>query len=170
MKTIPLTQGKFTIVDDEDFESLIKLKWQYAKRGENGYARCVMIDKNGAKIKMYMHRLIINPDKQSVIDHIDMDGLNNQKTNLRICTRQQNLCNNRKHRGTSKYKGVYFRGGEYGHNKWRSCISHNNKTVHIGSFATQEEAALARDMAAIKLRGDFASLNHRSNLSGLSTF
>lgn len=103
MKKIKLTSGKFALVDDDMFEELNKFSWclngGYAIRGYS---------KNGKQAKLKMHRVIMNTPKGMDTDHIDNNKLNNQRNNLRVCTRSQN-CMNRKKRSTpnlsSSFKG-----------------------------------------------------------------
>jgi hypothetical protein len=93
------------------------------------------------------------------IDHIDGDGLNNQKSNLRIGTHQQNIMNRTKQRNnTSGYKGVSF---DKSTNKFVAQIGYNKKGIHIGSFKTAILAARAYDVEAIKYHGEFANLNFK---------
>lgn len=92
MKLIPLTQGKFAQVDDEDYFLVNSLKW-CAKRNRDLFYAVSRIKKNGKNTTVYMHRFIINPIGKNVIDHIDHDTLNNQKTNLRECISAENLRN-----------------------------------------------------------------------------
>jgi len=101
MKIIKLTKEKFTLLDDEDFDEINKFKWQATK---TGYAT-----RNTKGKTIRIHRLVMNAPKGMMVDHIDHNTLNNQKSNLRICTHTQNQQNqkNRQHgRGSSKYKGV----------------------------------------------------------------
>lgn len=97
MKFIPLTQGLFTQVDDEDFNDLNQFKWHIVKAPYTYYAvRAVpSLDKvsKNRQIKLRMHRVIMNPSNEMEVDHRDGDGLNNQKANLRICTSSQNMYN-----------------------------------------------------------------------------
>lgn len=105
-----------------------------------------------------MHRIILGiTDSKIIIDHIDHNGLNNQRHNLRICTYSQNACNRNPYRNTSsKYKGVTFYKKT---GKWRSVIRYNKKTYSIGSFDTEIEAAIAYNKKAIVMFGNFAGLN-----------
>jgi hypothetical protein len=91
MKTIPLTRGLVSIVDDDDYEMLIRYKW-YAKIKKNGkyiYAARARWE-NKTRQTTLMHRVILNPPPRMEIDHIDGNGLNNQRSNIRIVTRRQN--------------------------------------------------------------------------------
>lgn len=163
MKEIQLTKGKFAQVDDEDFEYLNQWKWYAYKMGQTYYAaRKDRINKKQRTIKM--HRIImLVSDKFLVIDHINHNGLDNRKQNLRICTQTENLRNSRKHKNcSSKYKGVSI------HNqktltgstvKWCAFIYINNKQKYLGVFESEIEAAkVYNEMAKIHF-GEFAELN-----------
>lgn len=164
-KEIKLTRGLVAIVDDEDYEELNKYKWHISssKSSKTCYAeRFITIIHQNMKIKqkfkqkcIKMHRVIMNVSSKMQIDHIDGNGLNNQKSNLRICTNKQNMHNNSNLRnGKSGYKGVsYYRG------KIRAQIQPDNKYIHLGYFNTLEEAARAYDEKAKELFGEFAYLN-----------
>jgi len=158
MKKIPLTQGRFAIVDDDIFEGLSACKW-HVKRGPNTfYAGCIMNRRPDGATTL-MHRLIMNAQKGQQVDHIDGNGLNNIKSNLRFCTSTQNKQNGRSYKNsTSKYKGVsWHRSGQ----KWQARIRLNGKQVYIGVFNDEAEAARAYDCKAEKLFGEFARLNFK---------
>lgn len=104
MKLIPLTQGKFALVDDDDFEYLNQFKWLAHLFGKNYYA--------DSGSKGLMHRFIMKAEKADIIDHKDRNSLNNQKTNLRKCTRSQNNAN-RKSAGINKYLGVTIQNNKF---------------------------------------------------------
>jgi hypothetical protein len=170
METIQLTKGYSTIVDDEDFEFLNQWKWHAIKIGNTLYAnRCVRKGKQFERIAM--HRLIMNPPDNMVIDHIDHNGLNNQKSNLRICSVSQNTCNSRL-TGEIHYKGVSKRSSKQKHvlkngeiveynnsPAYKSWIRINGVLTYLGKFNTPEDAALAYNKAAIKYHKEFANLN-----------
>jgi len=104
-----------------------------------------------------MHRAIMNPPDGTVVDHINRNSLNNRRCNLRICTQKENLRNGRpSRRSTSRFKGVYF---DKQTRKWIAKIGYNGKTIHLGSFEDEVEAAKAYDRKAYELFGDFAYLN-----------
>ena len=156
MALIPLTKGKFAVVDDEDFERLSKFRWSAVNMGGRWYAYRYM--KNGEpnpRRGVPMHREIISTDKMDV-DHIDGDGLNNSRANLRPASRAENLWNARKTRGKSRFKGVHFHSQN---KKWRATIMANGKKHELGCHGTEEDAALAYNKAAAELFGNFARLN-----------
>lgn len=164
MKKIKLTQGKYALVDNEDFESLNQFKWFYADGEGNrqGYAvRSVYQGKNSNPKTIKMHRVILKVKLATEFcDHINNDKLDNRKSNLRIATRSQNGINRLKfftQRMTSIYKGVYY--DKSGKGRWRALIRKNNKNINIGSFKTEKEAASAYNNLAKKHFGDFAFLN-----------
>jgi len=151
-RKIPLTQGKFARVDPEDYPGLIRHKWSAAKQANTFYAV-----RSHEKIQIRMHRRIMNAPAHLVCDHIDHNGLNNTKRNLRLCTKQQNAINQRPRKdGSSKYKGVCWHKRN---KKWQARIHHSGRYYHLGTFKSQRAAALAYDSAARKYHGDFACLN-----------
>lgn len=155
MKQIPLTQGMFALVDDEDFEWLNQWKW-YAKKDSATYYAV-----RGSRNKtIRMHRLILGlTDKNIFADHIDHNGLNNQRSNLRKATHTQNLRNKQKTGKGSKYLGVCRINNKGGSTTYRAIISVNNTTIYLGAFRIEEDAARAYNEAAIKYSGEFANLN-----------
>jgi hypothetical protein len=160
MKKIPLTQGKFAIVDDEDYELLSQRKWCAIKWG-NTFAAITNGQKNikGHPEMIYMHRLIIGLKKgqRLQVDHINHNGLDNRGCNLRLCTAQQNQWNYTKASNkSSKYKGVcrHKCGG------WTAYINKNKKLIYLGYFKTEIEAAETYNAKAKELFGEFAKLNN----------
>lgn len=148
MKQIKLTQGQVALVDDADFERLKKYKWYAVKDGNTYYAKTC---NNGKHIKM--HRFILNPLPKFECDHINHNGLDNRRCNLRICTTALNQANQRRRNiGSSKYRGVRRRGC-----KWVAAIG--LERTHLGRFNTEIEAAKAYDIAAKKRYGCFAQSN-----------
>jgi len=159
MKEIKLNQGKFTQVDDEDYEYLNQWKWYIAINKSRLY---VIRKSNKNEIckgkTILMHRIILNVPSGLETDHIDHNGLNNQKSNLRICTHSQNQMNCTG-RGKSKYLGVSFHLNKY----WIAHIKYKNKYIHLGLFNNEKDAATAYDEAAKKYHGKFANLNFKKN-------
>ena len=159
MKYIPLTQGKFAIVDDADFEWLNQFKWHVATPGRCFYAvRTTKID--GVCKLILMHREILGLLSGDGLgtDHINHNGLDNRRCNLRICTSQQNQRNRRidAAKKTSRYKGV---GWNKQLKQWRSRIYCNYKEIYLGCFRDEAEAARVYDTKAKELYGEFACLN-----------
>ena len=151
-RIIPLTRGQFTVVDAEDYLWLSQYQW-FAE-GTAGHFYAVRKE-NGRSIKM--HRQIMNAPDHLVVDHIDHDGLNNRRENLRICTFAENCRNLRASRHkSSKYKGVHWHKRNH---KWAVQVTCDHKRNHLGYFGDEIDAAKAYDRAALELFGEFASLN-----------
>lgn len=152
MKKIKMYGGYFAMVDDKDFDFLNKYTWSLSKHGDLVYAR-------NCKLNVRMHRLIMGAKKSQIVDHIDGDGLNNTRSNLRFCNRSQNIANQRKKAGAaSKYKGV-SRSSRKNPIRWVTRLQKNKKTVFVGQFKSEKEAAIAYNSAAKKMFGEFARLN-----------
>ncbi len=151
---IELTQDKFAIVDDDDFAFLNFWKWRFSN---NGYAvrNSAMIGGVRGNI-ISMHRLIIGTPKDMQTDHMNGNRLDNRRSNLRVCTGNQNQWNQHKTHGTSKFKGVYWFKQAC---KWRAKIWKENKCIHIGIFSNEYDAAKAYNIKATELFGNFACLN-----------
>ena len=146
MKEIQLTQGKSTIVDDEDFPYLNQFKWYHAQ----GYAA---IKRNDRVVRL--HKLILNIPKNYEIDHKNNDKLDNRKENLRICTHAQNVKNRSLNsNNTSGYKGVDFSKIA---GKWRARINLNGKSISLGYFRNKLEATFAYKQGAFKYHKEFAN-------------
>lgn len=164
MKTIPLTQGQVALVDDEDFEKVSKVKWYCANLHGKLYAvRCIM--RRGKKTTVYMHRVILECRKSQSIDHINGDGLNNQKANLRKCRQGLNMRNRLISKNNSSgFKGVHWwhKKGQWG--KFVAYIRHRTKSIFLGSFREALDAAKAYDAAAIRLFGEYAKTNKSMGL------
>lgn len=160
MKEILLTKGMSSLVDDEDFEMLSKFKWYAEKTKSTHYAMCYFYntDKN-RKDHYRMHRKILGcTNRTEVIDHIDGNGLNNQKSNLRICTQAQNRLNSKKRlNNKSGFIGVSL----FENKVYRARIHMNKKEYHLGYFKTAIEAAIHRDKIAKSMHGEFAVLNFK---------
>lgn len=153
MVEVELTQGYYTQIDDEDLSVVSKHKWQVRSgKAGNKYASCGVWQKGKNRSKsIQMHRMIMgvtNPKIQ--VDHIDGNGLNNQRYNLRIVTNQQNSFRSRKSFKkvySSKYKGVCF---DKSREKWTAKIKLGNKHTYLGRYETEIEAAQAYNVAAIR--------------------
>jgi len=154
-KELPLTRGQVTIVDDENYEWLARHKWQARKDYNTFYAVRNMRTATGWRT-LLMHREILNPPEGLQTDHIDGNGLNNQRANLRICTKAQNQQNRRPQPGSSRFKGVGWRKDI---RKWGAKIQNAGKQIALGYFIDETDAARAYDQAALKLFGAFARAN-----------
>lgn len=158
MKEIPLSRGLVALIDDADYAAVSQFKW-YAQKRKNGSfhaARSVWDPKTKKRSVVYLHRFLMPGIKE--IDHEDGNGLNNQRYNLRPCTRLENTrAFKRKRAGTTSL----FRGVTWA--KWagkfaaRICVS--GKQLRLGYFSDQKDAARAYDVAAYKYFGKFASPN-----------
>jgi hypothetical protein len=149
VRWIPLGDGRYAYVDAADYEWLRQWTWHaypdgYAARNENGK-------------KILMHRQIMQPPKGMVVDHIDANRANNCRFNLRVCTRQENMHNKRKHSGSSsQFKGVGYLKRR---RKWYARIWCMGERIWLGYFTDEAEAARAYDRKAVELFGEYARLN-----------
>ena len=151
MKEIKLTQGKVALVDDADYEWLSQWKWTYG-----GYAFRMIRDGTRKQRMIYMHRVIMDAQPGEQVDHINRDGLDNRRENLRLCSSSQNNGNQRKTRGSSRFKGVsWHKEGR----KWQTGIKLHGTQRHLGLFTDEVEAAHAYDDAAREKFGEFARVN-----------
>jgi hypothetical protein len=157
-KYIPLNRGLRVLVDDADYLELSRHKWTAGFYGNNVYAVRGIGPKGRTKI-IYMHRVILGLDEGStrVSDHINGDGLDNRRDNLRACTRAENNTNVPPHSTSSHgYKGLMWdkRRGRYS-----SCVHVGGERHYVGTSSSSTELALARDIAALRLQGKYAWLN-----------
>ncbi len=156
MKTIPLTQNKVAIVDDEDYERLIEYKWYAHFDGSNFYARRSERPhgkKNIVKIKTIpMHRMILTTVPSSQIDHINGNTLDNRRENLRAVSIRENT-QNRKIKYASKYPGV-SKNKNSKTNPWRARIHYNGKDYLLGYFKNEEEAYECYKQACVDIEND----------------
>ena len=180
MKIIKLPQGKTAYVDDEDYEYLNQFSWyltsdrRYAMRDQYG-------EGHRKRKRIAMHREIMG-FPAGLVDHIDQNGLNNQRSNLRLATRSDNAKNSKSHKDSfSKYKGVSATNKSYSRiSKTTKELKHyvypdwyvaqiciNGRQTYIGTFKTEVEAALAYDKKAKEIFGEFASLNFPEQYCGV---
>jgi len=163
-RRIPLTQGKYAIVDPDDFDRLNNYKW-HISRGKNTFyaVRTTRLQKQKKRVVIKMHRQILKVPDDIFVDHINHNGLDNRKANLRPATCTQNNRNRRKlqsrpqqGRSRSKYKGLTW----YKHEKrWAVRIMVDRQSKFIGYFRNEIDAAKTYDKAAKKYYGEFAVLN-----------
>ena len=151
--------GNYALVDDDDYDRINQHKWTAKKSGNRFYAERGFWVEHGKLRCVKMHRevlgLILVDD---ICDHSDGNGLNNQRSNLRKCTKRENSMNRIPYTGkTSKYKGVHY---DKHSKKWRAAIRMNGILTNIGRFADQDEAAKAYDVFAVQMFGEYAVLNN----------
>lgn len=158
MKTIELTQGYEAYVDDEDYEQVAAYDWAVDIRPNTCYASSnLRRGRTGPRVRL--HRFILQPPDDIQIDHIDRNGLNCQRVNMRLTSWQgngRNIIQPQGEEGTG-YRGVYK---HHYSERWIARIrDENGKKTHLGSFDTPEQAAAAYDEAALRMHGEFAVLN-----------
>lgn len=152
MKKIELTKGEYALVDDKDFEYLNQWSWYTLVNRKKKYA----VRKPMSGIVL-MHREILSTPKTVVVDHIDGDGLNNQRVNLRNCTDGENKRNRGMQRNnTSGVKGVSWSRQA---KKWHARISVDKKSLHLGYFVDKNDAYEACRIAYIEHHKEFANYN-----------
>jgi hypothetical protein len=154
MKRIPLTQGQFALVDDEDFERLIKHKW-YAKWNNNTKsfyaARHLSRREDGRTDTIRMHREITGAVKTQIVDHVNHNTLDNRRSNIRICSMAESSSHRRvQSNNKSGFKGVTRIASSQ---KWRAYIRTHLVQVHLGNFQNPEDAAAAYDAASLRYHG-----------------
>ena len=150
---ILLTQGLYALVDGADYEQLSLFKWHVLRSNNTCYA--VHTLKDGRAI--LLHCQIMNPPKCMQVDHINHNGLDNRRHNLRLCTISQNHQNGNSHKDSiSKYKGVSWHSDAH---KWYATIYANKQANYLGLFNKEIDAAVAYDNKAKEIFGDFALLN-----------
>ena len=153
MKEIILTQGRRTLVDDDDYEKFNRFKWTISVKDKG---RCYAYRRNPCHPpwNLYLHRIIMNADKKTYVDHINSDSLDNRKSNLRICTNAENGRNrvSLNKNNTSGFRGVFWHAQ---HKKWAARIMVNKKQIHLGIFKDKLDAVNAYTLANQKYFGRF---------------
>lgn len=147
-----LGQGLFALIDECDLEIVSAYRWYLWHCHDISYARTYI----GRKV-VSMHRLIMGFPENLSIDHINHDGLDNRRKNLRICSHRQNLFNRKIHKNSrSGLRGVYLLTS----GKIQCQIRVGKKNISLGHFQNLVEAAIARDIASLRYYGEFAFLNY----------
>jgi len=155
---IKLTRGFCCKIDDEDFDLVSKYKWASNINRRTVYAKTNIKDEFGKVKTISMHRLIMGNPINLQIDHINHNGLDNRKENLRICSSIENRFNCNSYKGSSsKYKGVSW---DKNANKWSSKIRINKILKHLGCFKSEIEAARKYNTMASLHFGEYANLNN----------
>ncbi len=157
MKEVSLTQGYVALVDDGDYDWAMQYKWQVRRCGTKLYASRCTPGNPSERRTLYMHRELLNPIRGILCDHVDGDGLNNQRENLRAATRSQNGANaGMRPNNTSGFKGV---GWQSRLGKWRARLKIGRRSLHLGLFDNPMDAARLHDRRARELFGAFAQVN-----------
>jgi hypothetical protein len=169
IRGIPLTQGKIAIVDVEDYEWLSRWKWRIHEGRNYPYASRIIRIGKGEQKHIKMHREILGlTNPQIWVDHINHNGLDNRKNNLRIASKRLNAINtSMRLDNTSGYRGVSKNSKV---NKWQAQIFHNKRVLHCGYYTNIEDAARAYDVAALRFRGNDAILNFSENKEKYDVF
>jgi len=149
VRRVPLSQGLFATVDAADYKEIRKHRWSVLRVGTKVYAQTLIHGRH-----VLMHRFLLRPRKGYQVDHIDSNGLNNCRSNLRVCTAGQNQANRRPRGGSSRFVGVWRR-----RDRWVAEIRHRGRRYSLGCYADEVEAAKARDRKAVELHGVYAYLN-----------
>lgn len=150
---VHMAHGHEAIVDIQDVDVIATHHWYSSKGRKTRYAYSD-VGKRPNRKHVAMHRLIVDAPSGLVVDHINGNGLDNRRDNLRICTVRQNLMNEPPRKGA--YKGVSRCATT---NRWVAQIKSNRSVIFIGRFDTPEEAARAYDERAFEMHGEFAFLN-----------
>jgi hypothetical protein len=165
MKEVRLSKGKTALVDDEDYEKVARYSWYYFTVKNREYAQSKIRGRT-----YYMHRLVMlfkegrALNQKEEVDHIDGNGLNNSRSNLRICNHLQNNANKKRYVDSGQqYLGVSFEK-RYGKKPYKSRIMHKGANIYLGIYPTELEAAIARDLASVHFFGQFAKLNFPERL------
>lgn len=153
------TRNGYTFtIDDEDYEKIKGHCWYgYTYPRGTSYIQTRIVVEGKVKI-LGIHRLIMNAVNGTQIDHVNCDGLDNRKSNLRFCTNAENTRNRKKQTGSSEYKGVSWHKAA---RKWSAQITVNYKKIHLGLFITEKAAASAYDQACLEHFREFARPNER---------
>lgn len=156
VREIALTRNKVCLVDEEDYDLVRAWKWRASPGrclSEKWYA-IRNLKSCGSSRTLYMHRAILGAQRGVLVDHINGDGLDNRRVNLRLCDHSQNAINTERPR-SSPYRGVWQdRSG-----RWSAHIEKDGRAIRLGTFAEIAHAAYAYDLAATSLHGEFSILN-----------
>jgi len=168
---IPIFSGGFTLIDDEDFDRPLSYQHRdgtvlatkirdrpwYMSGGPRSRVPCTFLWINHHSYRVTMHRLILRATPGQAVDHIDGNSLDNRKCNLRFATNSQNQANAHRTHGRSRFKGVSY----YPNHKrqWMARLRHLGTRFNLGSYKTEEEAAIVYNAKALELFGEFACLN-----------
>jgi hypothetical protein len=153
-RSIPLSQGLSAVVDDEDFERISQFRWHARRNGRSAARSIYYAVRSEGRHTIYMHRVVAGAAAGQVVDHGDHDGLNNCRSNLRLCDQSLNTAHGRTPRGRSGFRGVYPKRG-----RWEAKIELRGVVTRLGMFDRPEDGAAAYDAAAQAMFAEFAILN-----------
>lgn len=157
---MPLTGGHLAVIDAADAKLVGIFPWHAVVDGNTIYALASVVQPDGSRRKVGLHNYLAGEKADRIVDHIDRNGLNNRRSNLRHVTEQQNHFNQGlASNNTSGFKGARYAGWVVGHKKWRAQIVFNGEHISLGYHLTAEAAGHAYDAAALKYFGDCAFLN-----------
>lgn len=148
MLLVKCTQGKAAAVSEIDYAKISVHRW-YARQTKSG----VWYASNAKGVSM--HRMVMRARKGQIVDHIDGNGLNNQRENLRFVTAEQNAANAR----VRRYTPGYLRGIERHSEGWRAVLHHKGGTIYGPVMTRRIDAARDYDRIKIMLHGEFACTN-----------
>lgn len=152
---VPLSRGQVAVIDASDVSLIAGRKWHAQRGPHTWYAAANETAPDGKRTLVRMHRLIIGAAPDVVVDHIDSNGLNCRRHNLRVATHAENMRNRRIGvNNTSGFKGVHWHRRK---GQWMAQIRVDTRNVYLGMFTDPVEAHRAYCHAAVKYHGDFAS-------------
>jgi len=153
---VPLTRGYEAIVDIEDAGMASGYNWYVMFCGENLVYAARNERVTGKRKTILMHRVVANPSEKQVVDHRDHNGLNNRKSNLRVCSHTENIRNSRKRLdNTSGYRGVCWNKKL---RKWQAEINVNGEVIYLGTFKDIEKAYQAYCKASRRYHKDYSNI------------
>lgn len=158
-KTIPLSSGFEALVSNEDYEMLAKYKWSISPERKNIYAVRNRTNADPADLPsvIRMHRVILQAQPGTIVDHVNLNTLDNRRENLRFCNKGQNNYNRKPSKGkSSQYKGVAWNAKD---SVWMSYVTHEGKRTYLGTYKNERDAVIAYNVGAKLLHGEFARLN-----------
>lgn len=156
MPTIQIAGRKIS-VDDQDVHLLVEHQWSFRSSGCTEYLQKSLFE--GAVYVGYrsLHRVITGCPEDQVVDHVNGNGLDNRRVNLRICAQSENIRNRKIHKNNaSGFKGVFLDRTSRCERPWRSRITVSGKRINLGRFSSPEEAHAAYCKASLEKHGDFA--------------
>jgi hypothetical protein len=158
MTEIDLGHGYVARIDDEDADLVSRYHWIAAKRVGVTYA-VTNIKVDGKRGLLLMHRLLMGAAKGQSVDHLNHDGLDNRRVNIRLCSHSENMRNRKKTaagKTSSRFKGVSWHKPL---NHWRAQIRHEGKKIYLGAYKDEHVAAFAYDSAAVIFHRSYALTN-----------